>query len=232
MFSRVQAVPQTLRSELQRRRLERQARAEHRRRGAEVALDREPETIATIRQGIGRLVAERRASLEADRADVASLPPWIRPVVMIRGASTRTVLWHRTRALQRALDAGYEALGRGAVGTSAPDSVVDPEWRAKVETEAVGFGRAVWGQFRAHLFPKAPALAGMVVGWWVANTYTDSQVRSVLHSVGIGSGGTRVVSGSTYKAMSFWLPLLAAALCAYLGERIWAAWAGRERREG
>ena len=45
-------------------------------------------------------------------------------------------------------------------------------------------------------------------------------VRSVLRSVGIGSGGTHVVSGSTYKAMSFWLPLLAAAVCAYLGERI------------
>jgi hypothetical protein len=59
-----------------------------------------------------------------------------------------------------------------------------------------------------------------VVSWWIANTYTDSHVRSVLRSVGIGSGGTRVVSGSTYKAMGFWLPLLAAAVCAYLGERV------------
>jgi hypothetical protein len=29
-----------------------------------------------------------------------------------------------------------------------------------------------------------------------------------------------VVSGSTYKLMQFWLPLLAAALCAYLGKRL------------
>jgi hypothetical protein len=42
----------------------------------------------------------------------------------------------------------------------------------------------------------------------------------VLRSVGVVSGGTHVVSESTYKAMSFWLPLLAAAVCAYLGERI------------
>ncbi len=60
----------------------------------------------------------------------------------------------------------------------------------------------------------------MAAGWWVTNTYTDSHFRSALRSVGIGSGGTRVVSGETYRAMSFWLPILAAAVCAYLGDRL------------
>ncbi|HEX6668420.1 MAG TPA: hypothetical protein VF061_02610, partial [Gemmatimonadales bacterium] len=69
---------------------------------------------------------------------------------------------------------------------------------------------------------------GLCVGWWIANTYTDSHLRSGLRSLGIGSGGTRVVSSSTYEAMTFWLPLLAAALCAYLGERIGAHYRGRE----
>jgi hypothetical protein len=68
----------------------------------------------------------------------------------------------------------------------------------------------------------------MAVGWWIANTYTDSRMRSILRTVGIGSGGTHVVSGSTYRAMSFWLPLLAAALCAYIGERLWERVVGRE----
>lgn len=36
------------------------------------------------------------------------------------------------------------------------------------------------------------------------------------------------MSSSTYEAMSFWLPLLAAALCAYLGERIGAFYRERE----
>ena len=90
--------------------------------------------------------------------------------------------------------------------------------------EALGFGRALWQQLRAHLVPKTPAVVGMVVGWWIVNTYTDSHLRSVLRSVGIGSGGTHVVSGSTYRAMQFWLPLLAAALCAYLGERLAGRW--------
>ena len=86
----------------------------------------------------------------------------------------------------------------------------------------------MWEQLRSHLFPKAPALVGMAVGWWIANTYTDSRLRSALHSIGIGSGGTRVVSGSTYRAMSFWLPLLAAGLCAYVGARLWERVVGRQ----
>jgi hypothetical protein len=106
-----------------------------------------------------------------------------------------------------------------------------PAWTARAGTEAAGFGRAVLRQLRSHLVPKAPALAGLAVGWWIANTYTDSHLRSVLRSVGIGSGGTRVVSSSTYEAMSFWLPLLAAALCAYLGERA-TAYYGRRSAVG
>ncbi len=103
-----------------------------------------------------------------------------------------------------------------------------PDWTARAGTEAVGFGRAVLIQLRSHILPKAPALAGLAVGWWIANTYTDSHLRSALRSLGIGSGGTRVVSSSSYEAMTFWLPLLAAALCAYLGERLGAYYRGRK----
>jgi hypothetical protein len=88
------------------------------------------------------------------------------------------------------------------------------------------FGRAVLIQLRSHLLPKGPAIAGLTVGWWIANTYTDSHLRAVARSLGIGSGGTRVVSSSTYESMSFWLPLLAAAMCAYLGERLGAYYRG------
>ena len=49
--------------------------------------------------------------------------------------------------------------------------------------------------------------------------------------LGIGSGGTRVVGASTYDAMSFWLPLMAAALCAYVGERIAGFYAARDGRQ-
>jgi hypothetical protein len=98
----------------------------------------------------------------------------------------------------------------------------------QAHSEGKHFGGAVWTQLRSQLIPKGPALAGMAMGWWITSTYTDSHARSILRSVGIGHGGTHVVSGSTYKVMQFGLPLLAAALCAYLGQRI--ATAMREGR--
>jgi hypothetical protein len=96
---------------------------------------------------------------------------------------------------------------------------VSTQPRVLVE-EASRFGRAFWNQLRPAILPKAPALAGLAAGWWIVNTYTDSRWKSLARSVGIGSGGTTVVSGDTYRAMRFWLPLLAAAVCAYAGERI------------
>ncbi|MBA3445557.1 MAG: hypothetical protein H0T58_12000 [Gemmatimonadales bacterium] len=41
----------------------------------------------------------------------------------------------------------------------------------------------------------------------------------MLQSLGIGGGGKRVVSGDSYKAMMFWLPMLGAAVFAYLADR-------------
>jgi hypothetical protein len=210
--------------------------------------------IESARRGIAALAAESAASIDADRVDLARVAPWMRPAVVARGVCARLVLRHRSGAVRRGLRPRYEALGHLAslAGTEAGghreiadvrnglervraererrlaplDGWALPAWTERAGAEAAGIGRAIVAQLRSHLLPKAPALAGMVVGWWIANTYTDSHVRSVLRSVGIGSGGTRVVSGSTYKAMSFWMPLLAAALCAYLGERI-AGYYGR-----
>jgi hypothetical protein len=182
---------------------------------------------------LASLVAERRAVAEAERRDLARVAWWIRPAVVMRTLSSRAVLQDERRRRQRVLDVAHEALaraaGRGRAGDppplSAPGGPPVSGWASR---EAHGLTIAFWGQLRSHIFPKAPALVGMAVGWWIANTYTDSRVRSVLHSVGIGSGGTHVVSGSTFRAMSFWLPLFAAALCAYAGERIWERLVGRE----
>jgi hypothetical protein len=147
------------------------------------------------------------------------------PVVRVRGIATRAVLRHRVAGGHRQLRDRYEALGR-----ASDTGVTGPEGRpGALPEEAVRFGRAFWHQLRPAILPKAPALAGLAVGWWIANTYTDSRWKSVARSIGIGSGGTTVVSGETYRAMRFWLPLLAAAVCAYLGERIAEALRSGER---
>ena len=200
---------------------------------------------------LGALTAACDASLTADRSDLARVAVWMGPVVMVRGLSARAVLRHQGMLVRRALEPQYEALAAAVSGLTAGGREGDPaairatlererarreaeygdnnrsDWMRHAGTETVGLGRAVAAQLRSALVPKGPALAGMAMGWWIANTYTDSHLRSVLRSVGIGNGGTRVVSGSTYRAMSFWLPLLAAALCAYLGERLAAYY--RER---
>lgn len=94
-----------------------------------------------------------------------------------------------------------------------------PSWFPHLGRESSVLGRALWIQLRPTVLPRGSALVGLLVGWWLANTYTDSHFRSALHSLGIGSGGKRVVSGDTYQAMTFWLPLLAAAVFAYLADR-------------
>ena len=94
-----------------------------------------------------------------------------------------------------------------------------PKWFPHLGGETKALGRALWMQLRPTILPRSPALVGLAVGWWVANTYTASHFRSVLHSLGIGQGGHRVVSGETYRTMIFWLPILAAAVCAYLADR-------------
>ena len=94
-----------------------------------------------------------------------------------------------------------------------------PAWFPRLGREARELVRSVWLQLRPNVLPRFPALIGLAVGWWLAETYTSSHLKSVLHSLGIGSGGRKVVSGDTYRAMSFWLPIMAAGLCAYLADR-------------
>ena len=209
---------------------------------------------------VDSLTREADASIEADRSDLQVVASWMKPVVALRGLCARLVLRHRKAEIRRSLVPHYIAMGelaaaepeywypleREITGVRARQADVLaererrlarfggtalPHWSTRALTETLGFGRAVGAQLRAHFLPKAPALAGLAVGWWIAHTYTDSHLRSALRSIGIGSGGTRVVSSSTYETMSFWLPLLAAALCAYLGERL-AAYYTEPKRGG
>jgi hypothetical protein len=101
-----------------------------------------------------------------------------------------------------------------------------PPWLRWTADEGTALGRALVRRLHGPLFPRASALAGLAAGWWVAHTYTDSRPRALRRSIGIGQGGTHVVSGETYRALSFWLPIVVAAVSAYLGDRI-ARWVRR-----
>jgi hypothetical protein len=210
--------------------------------------------LAQIREGKVRLDELKAAigtSLEADRAEYATVSPWMRPLVILRGFCSRAVLRHQITLGRGSLSALHEALGaavaESANGLQLPREIMHaaadaradlrnvleersrrlapyggsalPGWLRRLAGETKALQRALWLQLRPTILPRSPALIGLVVGWWVADTYTDSHFRSVLHSLGIGNGGRKVVSGETYRVMIFWLPIFAAALCAYLTDR-------------
>ncbi|MEO7138416.1 MAG: hypothetical protein ABI037_11925 [Gemmatimonadales bacterium] len=153
----------------------------------------ERRALAAPRVAIGVAVAHRPAAFARHAEEVKA--------VADARAMLRAVLEQRKRKL--------EPFGGSAL----------PTWFPHLGRESTVLGRALWVQIRPTILPRGSALAGLAVGWWLANTYTDSHFRSAMHSLGLGGGGKRVVSGDTYQAMMFWLPLLAAAVFAYLADR-------------
>ncbi|HEX9113876.1 MAG TPA: hypothetical protein VF888_05960 [Nitrospirota bacterium] len=76
--------------------------------------------------------------------------------------------------------------------------------------------------------PSVSAISGLLVGSWVVSTFTTSPLRGVLASWGLMKGGTHVVSSTTYKVLSVFLPILATAVTAYLVQKVLKNY--RERR--
>ncbi len=72
--------------------------------------------------------------------------------------------------------------------------------------------------------PGVSAIVGLLVGSWVASTFTTSRFKGFLASWGLIKGGTRVVSTTTYSFLSFSLPILAAALTAYIVQKAMIAY--------
>jgi len=68
--------------------------------------------------------------------------------------------------------------------------------------------------------PGMSAVAALIVGWWVASTFTTSPIRAFMAKWGLLKGGTHVVRGSTYRFLSFILPILVAAVTAYVVNKI------------
>lgn len=153
----------------------------------------ERRALAAPQVAIGVAVAHRPAAFARHAEEVKA--------VADARAMLRAVLEQRKRKL--------EPFGGSAL----------PTWFPHLGREGTVLGRALWVQIRFTILPRGSALAGLAVGWWLANTYTDSHFRSAMHSLGLGGGGKRVVSGDTYQAMMFWLPLLGAAVFAYLADR-------------
>ena len=190
--------------------------------------------VAGLDQRIDALGGALLRSLERDREDYAALPGWARPLVVLRGLFDRAALRAlRLRARQdRAL--ARERLGQSSVeaaqgleaerARAACRAVQDAQARIEplpvVLREAGHFSTYVWKEARGQLVPRVPALFGLAVGWWIAQTFTDSQLSATLHTWGLGQGPRHAVRSETLQAMKFWLPLLSAAVTSYAGSRL------------
>jgi len=82
-----------------------------------------------------------------------------------------------------------------------------------------------------QLFSQIPGLStivGLMVGSWVASTFTNSPIRGFLASWGLMKGGTHVVSTTTYRFVSVFFPVIAAAITAYVVQKVLRSY--REKR--
>jgi hypothetical protein len=188
-------------------------------------------------------------SLDEDRTDYAEVSALYRPLVILRGLAQREILRSRLRKARKELSVAWERLGGQALddasltvpaaelaraaraaASRARDERVQllapyggaalPPAMTHGAREAQHLGKSIFQQARGSLVPRAPAVAGMGVGWWIANTFTDSSFSATLHSMGLGGGPRYAVTTEQYQLMHFWLPIVAAAACSYLGNRL------------
>lgn len=68
--------------------------------------------------------------------------------------------------------------------------------------------------------PSASALAACIVGMWVASTFTTSHWKALLAEWGVLKGGRHLVSSEIYQFLSVVLPILVAAVTAYLVQKL------------
>lgn len=91
--------------------------------------------------------------------------------------------------------------------------------KKKIAEERKEVGRYLLKQLFNQI-PGASAVAALLVGGWIASTFTTSPITATLASWGLMKGGTRVVSSGTYKFLSVLLPLFAAGTTAYSVQKL------------
>ena len=173
---------------------------------------------ATVRSRLEALSAERRSSVGAT-------------------AATRGDFQRRRDALEEKLRELHLIAGRLAMAMSLPGAGEEVQAiraelanaaseRDRIRAEGQRLGGELSARFRAWLTPRAPALTAMVLGWWITRRYTESHVSTIMKSLGLSlkRRGPHLVSASTDTLLiEYGLPLVAAVLCASLGNRL-ALW--------
>jgi hypothetical protein len=207
------------------------ARLDHQRRDL---LRREEAAIEclgekTLAEGGGRggrlvsLAAEAgavRDRLQSSRAAQNSSPP-------AEARQRIEALEQKLRQLH--LTAGRLALAMPPTGAESEVLAIRAEMadamseRDRLRGEGQRLAQETWTQVRSWMSPRLPAFAAMVAGWWIARSYAVSHTKAILSSFGLSATrrGEHLMSLATDTFMvQYGLPLVVAALCAYLAHRL------------
>ncbi|GEM_PF-1254096 len=68
--------------------------------------------------------------------------------------------------------------------------------------------------------PSISGIAALMIGGWVASTFTASPWKATLARWGLMKGGKHLVSNQMYQFLSVVLPILVAAVTAYLVQKL------------
>ena len=181
----------------------------------------------------------RMAAVEA-----AGWPPWrprrprravdCRPSQPGPAHRPRPPLVQRTEALEQRLyqihlTAGRLALAMPPTGAESEVLAIRAEIadaaseRDRLRGEGHRLIEDTWAQVHSWVVPRWPALSAMVVGWLIAHSYAGSHTEAILATVGLSvrRRGAHLVSVPVDTALvHYGLPLVVAALCAYVAHRL------------
>lgn len=80
--------------------------------------------------------------------------------------------------------------------------------------ESGRLAHSVVAQLKRKALLRPPALAGLIAGWWVARGWAPNLIERVDQALG---GVFFSQAHEHRRRLAFWIPILAAGLCAYLG---------------
>jgi hypothetical protein len=188
----------------------------------------------TLADGGGR--SGRLASLSADAAAARGR---LQAVASGNGKSASAAQRQRIEALELRLHQIHLTAGRLALAmppTGAENEVLAiraemadaASERDRLRGEGHRLAEETWTQVRSWVSPRAPGLTALVVAWWIARSYAVSHTDAIMTSFGLSLSrrGYHLVSLPTDTVLvHYGVPLVVAAVCAYLAQRV----AGRVR---
>ncbi len=183
----------------------------------------------TLADGGGR--SGRLASLASEAAAARGR---LQAIAAGPGASPSAASRQRTEALEQRLyqihlTAGRLALAMPPTGAESEVLAIRAEIaeaaseRDRLRGEGHRLIEDTWAQIHSWVVPRWPALSAMVVGWLIAHSYAGSHTEAILATVGLSvrRRGAHLVSVPVDTALvHYGLPLVVAALCAYVAHRL------------